>query len=144
MKNILVTVDFDKSRKLILETALEQAKAFGAKLWLLHVFSPLIEFDELKTGRQDIRDLHADEMRSEHKELQEYASRLKSEGIDAEGLYIPGETTESIIDKSKELNIDLIIAGYHDHGFFYNAFIGSVSSEIIKNSHIPVMVVPLD
>jgi len=49
-----------------------------------------------------------------------------------------------IIEESKKLNIDLIIAGHHEHGFFYNAFVGSVSAQIIKKSKIPVLIVPLE
>ena len=43
-------------------------------------------------------------------------------------------TIEMIIEESKKLNVDLIIAGHHKHGFFYNAFVGSVSAEIMKKS----------
>ena len=48
-----------------------------------------------------------------------------------------------IIEESKKLNADLIIAGHHEHGFFYNAFVESVSAEVIKKSKIPVLIVPL-
>ncbi len=56
---------------------------------------------------------------------------------------LTGATIEMILEESKKLNIDLIIAGHTKHGFFYNAFVGSVSSEIIKKSKIPVLIVPL-
>ena len=144
MKNILVTIDFDKSKELLLQKATEMATAFGAKLWLLHVADPLLDFDELKTGRQAIRDNKAEELREARKELQDYAASLTDKGIPSEALLIPGDTTESIIQESLDLKVDLIITGHNEHGFFYNAFVGSVSSEIIKKSKIPVLVVPLD
>ena len=144
MKNILVTIDIDKNKELLFQKAAEMAKAFGAKLWLLHVADPLVEIDDLKTGRQAIRDSRAEELRVARTTLQEFANKLKAGGIEAEALTIPGDTTAAIIKESLDLKVDLIIAGHHEHGFFYNAFIGSVSSEIIRNSKIPVLVVPLD
>ncbi len=145
MKNILVTIDFDKSKSLLIEKAFEMGKAFQAKVWLLHIASPLVHFNEFNTSNaEEIRQHRAEELKDEHKEIQEYATALTDRGVNAEGLLIPGNTTELIIEKSKELHVDLIITGHHEHGFFYKAFVGSVSSEIIKQSKIPVMVVPLD
>ena len=48
-----------------------------------------------------------------------------------------------IMEEAKKLNVDIIIAGHHEHNFFYKAFVGSVSGKIIKKSKIPVLIVPL-
>jgi nucleotide-binding universal stress UspA family protein len=69
---------------------------------------------------------------------------LKQKGFNAEGLLIQGATVEMIIYEAEKLNIDLIITGHHDRSFLYKALIGSVSSEIIKTSKIPVLIVPVD
>jgi len=120
------------------------AEPFNSKLWLMHIAAPDPDFVGYKTGPQYIRDSRASELRKEHKLLQEYAAALKKKGVDSEGLLIEGATIEMIIEESKKLNVDLIIAGSHKHSFFYNVFIESVSEEIIKKSKIPVMIVPLD
>ena len=120
------------------------ADAFSSKLWLIHIAAPDPDFVGYDVGPQYIRDSRATELKKEHKLLQEYSSNLKKKGIDSEGLLVQGATIEMIIKESKKLNVDLIIAGHYDHGFFYNAFIGSVSGEIIKKSKIPVLIVPLE
>lgn len=144
MKNILVAIDFHQHEDVLMNKAGQLAKAFDAKLWLLHVAAPDPDFVGYEVGPQYIRDSRATELREEHRLIQAYADTFKDQGIDSEGLLIQGATIDMIIQESKKLNIDLIIAGHLKHGFFYNAFVGSVSADIIKKSNIPVMIVPLD
>ncbi|KAA3646934.1 MAG: universal stress protein [Bacteroidetes bacterium] len=144
MKQILVTIDFNNKEERLINHALQLAKAFGSKLWLMHIADPNPDFVGFEVGPKYIRDMMAAELRKEHKQLQDYSASLKSKGVDSEGLLVQGATIEMIIEESKKLNVDLIIAGHHDRGFFYNAFIGSTSSEIIEQSKIPVLIIPLD
>ncbi|MBT8306333.1 MAG: universal stress protein [Maribacter sp.] len=144
MKNILVTIDFVNNEKQLIDKAFQLAEKFKAKLWLLHIASPDPDFIGYDVGPQYIRDSRAEELRKEHKLLQEYTAVLKEKGVDSEGLLVQGATIEMIIEESKKLNVDLIIAGHHERGFFYNAFVGSVSAKIIKKSKIPVLIIPLE
>lgn len=144
MKNILVTIDFDKNEQLLIEKAFQLATPFNSKIWLMHIAVPDPDFVGYEVGPQYIRDGRAEELRKEHKLLQEYTIKLKKNGAQAEGILVQGATIEMVIEEAKKLNIDLIIAGHHEHNFLYKAFVGSVSSEIVKKSKIPVLLVPLD
>jgi nucleotide-binding universal stress UspA family protein len=144
MKNILVTIDFNKNEELLIDKAFQLAESFNSKLWLMHIAAPDPDFVGYEVGPQYIRDSRASDLRKEHKLLQEYATALKKKGVESEGLLVQGATIEMIIEESKKLNVDLIIAGNHEHGFFYNAFVGSMSVKVIKKSKIPVLIVPLD
>lgn len=143
MKNILVTIDFTENEQLLIDKAFQLAESFGSKLWLIHIAAPDPDFVGYQVGPQYIRDSRATELRKEHQLLQEHTKVFKKRGVDSEGLLIQGATIEMILAESKKLNIDLIIAGHHKHGFFYHSFVGSVSAEIIKNAKIPVLLVPL-
>ena len=144
MKNILVTINFEKNEKLLIDKAFQLAESFNSKLWLIHIAAPNPDFVGHEVGPQYIRDCRATELRKEHKLLLEYSNGLKAKGVDSEGLLVQGATIEMIIEESKKLNIDLIITGHHEHDFFYNAFVGSVSSQIIKKSKIPVLIIPFE
>ena len=144
MKNILLAIDFNNSEKVLLDSAMEWAKAFGAKVWMLHVAAPEPEFVGFGVGPQYIRDSMAEELKKEHKMLFEYANQFKSEGIDADGLLIKGATTDMIMEEAEKLKIDLIITGHNDHGLLYKLFFGSVASGVIRKSKIPVLLIPLD
>lgn len=144
MKNILVTIDFDETEAFLVDKAFEQANSFGAKVWLIHVSAPDPDFVGYDVGPQSIRDQRAEKLRKEHRLLQGYAKSLKEKNIEAEALLIQGSTIEMIIEESKKLDIDLIITSHREHGFLYKALLGSVSSQIIKKSRIPVLIVPVD
>lgn len=144
MKNILVTIDFDVKTTLLIDNAYKLANAFGSKVWLVHIAAPDPDFVGYEVGPQYIRDNRAYELREEHRQLQNFAKELNKKGINAEGLLIQGTTIEMIINESEKLHIDLIIAGHHKHSFLYNAFIGSVSREIIEVSKIPLMIIPYE
>lgn len=142
MKNILVGIDFDENTELLIDKAVEIAKQFESKIWLLHVATPSPDFVGYEVGPQYIRDSRAEELMNEHKDLAVLTDTLKEKGLDVDGLLIQGATIDIILEESSKLNIDLIVAGYHEHNFLYKTFFGSTSSEIISKSHIPVLVVP--
>ena len=151
MKNILVTIDFNKNVELLIDKAFELAEMFKSKIWLMHIaeeadtvgygVGPQVGY---VVGPLYIRDFKTKDFKKEHRLLQGYVDKLQKKGIHAEGLLMHGATIEMIIGESKKLNIDLIIAGHHKHGFIYNAFIGSVSEQIIKKSKIPILIVPFE
>lgn len=144
MKNILVSIDFSDNEKQLINKALEMARAFKAKMWLLHVASPEPEFIGFGVGPQYIRDSRAQELRKEHRKLSEYAENIKQENIESEGLLIQGATIDMILEEADKLDIDMIIIGRHEHSLMYKLFFGSVASGVIKKSPIPIYVVPLD
>lgn len=144
MKNILVSIDFNENEMILLDKAFQMAESFGSKLWLVHIAAPDPDFVGYEVGPQYVRDSRASELRKEHKTIQEYTSILNKKGVESEGLIIQGATIDMIFKESEKLNIDLIVAGLHKHGFFHKVFFENVSSEIIKKSNIPVLIVPLD
>ena len=143
MKNILVTLDFEENEKLLIDVATQFAQSFNSKLWLIHITAPDPDFVGYDAGPQYIRDNRAKEIKKEHRRLEDYCKALEKQGIDADGILLQGATTEMIMKKSEKLNIDLIITGHRNRGIFYKALLGSVTSQIIKKSKIPVLVIPL-
>lgn len=144
MKNILVTIDFDGKEHILIDKALEIAEKFKSKVWILHIAAPNPDFVGYEAGPQHERNFRAEELREEHQKIQDYSKSLIEKGLDSEALLIQGMTVDSIIEKANELHIDLIIAGHNDHDFWYKAIMGSVSNRLIKQSKIPVLIVPID
>jgi len=144
MKNILVSIDFNEQEQFLLDKAYELGKAFHAKIWLVHIAAPEPDFVGYGVGPQYIRAMRASELRDEHHTLQMYTEKLVKKGVEAEALLVQGATVDMVIKEAQKLKADLIIAGHHDHNFIYKAFMESVSAGIIKNSKIPLLLVPLD
>jgi nucleotide-binding universal stress UspA family protein len=143
MKNILVSIDFDDKEKVLLHKALEFGKAFNAFVSIVHIAAPDPDFIGYDVGPQYIRDSRADELKEEHKLLQKYAEDLKQKGVDSKALLIQGSTIDTILEETIKLKSDLIILGQHKKSILYKAFFGSVSEEVMRNTDIPVLIVPL-
>ena len=141
---ILALIDFSEATNAVVAAATKLAVAVDAEVLLLHVVEPDPDFVGYEVGPQYIRDSRAAELRKEHRQLQEYANKLNKNGANTEALLVQGATIEMVIEEAKKLNIDLIITGHHEHNYLYQAFVGSVSAEIIKRSKIPVLLVPIE
>ena len=144
MKNILVAIDFEDETKVLIDKAIEFGKMFGSKIWLLHIAASSPDFVGYESGPQYIRDSRAESLRKEHKMIQQIADDIKSLDMEAEGLLVQGATTETILKESAKLNIDLVIIGHHKHSTLYKIFVDDVDSEIISNSKVPVLIIPLE
>lgn len=55
-----------------------------------------------------------------------------------------GDAVAMILEASDRLNADLIVVGSHGKGRLRYAFLGSVAEKLLRKSHRPVTVVPLN
>ena len=143
MKNILVAIDFDEHTMEVVRHGIKLARAFEAKVWIVHIAAPNPDFVGYEPGPKYIRQTRADELRSEHRQVQEMADLAKKEGLEADGLLVDGPTVKMILEEATKLEADLIITGSHDHSFFYNVLVGNTTLELFKESDIPLMAIPL-
>lgn len=144
LKNILVAVDFNDAVGELMSYAESFAEKYGAKIWVVHVAAPDPDFVGYETGPQYIRDMRADELKDEHKELQQICEMFIKPKLASDALLIQGSTVETVLEEAKKLKADLLIVGTHQHSFFYNLFTESVSVELFKNAEIPVLSVPIE
>ncbi len=143
MKNILVALDLKPSDTLLLDQAEKLAEKFGSKIWMVHIASTDPEFVGYDMGPMYIRDFRAEELRTEHRQLQSYAEDLHKKSFAADGLLIEGSAKEMIQSEVEKLHIDLLIMGNHKHGIIYETFVGHTAYKIIRDIAIPVLIVPL-
>ena len=144
MKNLLVTIEFEAHSNLLLAKAKELAVKFDAKIWLIHIAAPERDFVGYDVGPDYIRDSRAEELRSQHRELQGFAEDLISDGLNAQALLIQGTTTESLLEEAEKLQCDLIIIGHHVRGWVYNLFNKGTDVSLLDKADIPVMIVPFN
>jgi nucleotide-binding universal stress UspA family protein len=142
MKNIFVPLDLKPNSRSVLEQAASLAKVFGSKVWLEHVAAPDPDFVGYEAGPQYIREMRADELRDEHRELQEMAHELAAQQIPAQALLIHGLTAETILKEAERLSADLIVMGTHGRRGLAKAFMGSVCDEVLRANRFRVLVVP--
>jgi len=144
IKNILVAIDFNDSIGELISYAEGIALKFESKIWVLHVAAPNPDFVGYEPGPQYIRDFRAEELRDEHRKLQNICDAFIAPEIECEALLIQGSTVESVIEEAEKLQCDLLIVGTHKHSFFYNLLSENVSLELLKKTDIPLLAIPIE
>ena len=143
MKRILVPIDFSDAAEKVINQTKKFAQTFDGKVMLIHVASPEPDFIGDEVGPQVIRDQKAEKIKSEHQKIQQFAKELQESDIEAIPLLVQGVIVDEIIKESKKYKADLIIMGSHGHSAMYNLLMGSVVEGVIRESDIPVLVVPI-
>ena len=142
MKKILAAVDFSDLATLVIDYASIQAKAFGSEVLVLHVEPPAPAFIGNEISPPILLEHREEEIERIKNDLDAMVHYIKEQGIPASYDFLQGSIVDTIVEKAEEFNSDLVVMGAHNHGFLYRAFIGSISSGVMKISRCPVLIIP--
>ena len=139
---LLVCVDLSESTEMILKKIEEITNALPAKVWLLHNAVPEPDVVEFKVDPLAARESLAKKFHVEHRQIQEFANRMREAGVDTTALLVHGATVETILKEASDLEVDMIVVGSHGRGAMYQLLVGSVSEAVLHRSPLPVLVIP--
>lgn len=145
MKNLLVAVDFSDVTDRVVSTAEGLARAFGAKIWLLHVVaevSPMASLGEVPFHWPAVKAESPERFPEEQHQMQALLFSLKDKGLNAESLLIRGSAVIEILAMAEQYEIDMIVMGSHGHGAWYELVVGTVSEGVLRHASCPAMIVP--
>ena len=156
VRRILYSTDLSKSSSAAFEYATTLAKETGADIHVLHIVEKLsndakITLQTYVMDSKSRHDLLQERVDAATKKLHsrqdnfwdnlhpdDAAVRQQIKSIDILEAY-PAET---IIKRSRELDVDLIVMGTHEKGMLHT-FLGSVAKKVLNHSRIPMLIVPL-
>jgi nucleotide-binding universal stress UspA family protein len=139
---VLVAVDLSPATEKVVSAAERLVLAIDAEVYVLHVAEPDPDFVGYDAGPDSVRQQVADGYRREHRAVQDLAERLRAAGVRATALLIQGPTAATTLKEAKRLNVELIVIGSHGHSAVYDVLVGSYSAAILRDSPVPVLVVP--
>lgn len=142
MDKILVAVDLSDMATVAVDYAASFATAFKSHIHILHVEAPATSYIGNEIVPPVLPVENEEENERIRRDLSAMAEYLHQRGLKADYELAKGLVIETIIEKANDYQADLIIMGAHNHGFIYRAFIGSVSSGVLKHSNCPVMIIP--
>lgn len=148
-KNILLPVDGSEYSERAVKECVALVKSTGAKakLTAIHVISHFhLHYQPWSTPKslhRKIEKEHEEEARQFAQEMiGKLTKRIKSEGVDCEGLVVVGDHAyEEIISSAEKRKCDLIVMASHGHKGLNSLLIGSETSKVLTHSKIPVLVV---
>jgi nucleotide-binding universal stress UspA family protein len=134
----LVAIDFSDHSTRAAKAALE-VLGEGAHLYLAHVMWPasgLDPFPALKQWRRTYE--HGAE-----RQLEQISERIRAENnVTVDVTILNGDPAEELLGLGSRLNVDLIVAGSHGHGFLGRIVMGSVSTRLLRGARSSVLIVP--
>jgi len=152
MKNILVTIDYNPNSEHVANFAASIAKSMNAKIYLLHVisskeyylssiYSPIMGFGGFVNTNFLEPDFIDELTRESYLFLSKVKEHLSLEKV--ETIVRKGNVLDIILDVSKEKKIDLVVVGSYTHKWLEETFSGSTAHDLLKNSKVPILAVPL-
>jgi nucleotide-binding universal stress UspA family protein len=142
-KRILVPTDFSDYSDEALKQALELAKQYSAKVYLLHVAEPIRQcagdycLDESKVkAAEDAEILQAKEMMQ--KELEKFSEFQEIEVITD---IREGEPVQEILKEQDEKGVDLIVMPSHGKAGFMKKLMGLISEKVMEEAKSSVLLV---
>jgi universal stress protein A len=135
IRTILCPLDFTDTSLKELSYAREFAVGMGASIYLLNVVDVPVEVL--------VNNLPLEEKfeKAELEKLEAIKQQLHSEGIKADGSVEFGNPEAVILEKARELGVNLIIMGSHCKSGFNRLILGSVTEHVMRKANCPVLVV---
>lgn len=141
MKTLLVPTDFSDAARNASRYAIELAKALNYKVLLFHVFNVpvLVNGDFSTTEMLDIGQMERDET----ERLNEEADLLRGNSdVIIECKAMSGFAVDEISVIEQKEKPDLIVMGLKPTGTISEFVFGSITTDVVKNTQTPVIIVP--
>jgi len=138
IKNILVPIDFSDYSKNALKYAVEFAKNFSAKLFLIYVVEPIIYPADFSMGQVAIPSTDIDIQKRAEEELKKLADEIQTD-IQVETIIKTGKPFVEINETAREKDIDLIIIATHGHTGVEHLLFGSTAEKVVRKAPCPVL-----
>ena len=135
MNTILVPVGSSKNAKSHLQYAVDFAKAFGAKIYVVQIYNVYT-----KAGTM-IKIDHILERESK-RFLDEHVGSIDTKGVEVVTKTFKGKLIDTIEKVCHALDVDLIILEPRTNSIKDEVYLGKTSGKIIKQTQIPALIIP--
>lgn len=139
INKVLVPIDFSDYSKNALRYAVQFAKQFKAKIFLVYVVEPMIYPADFSMGQVAIPSMDADVQTRAEEELQNLAKSLVDKSTEVETIIRTGKPFVEIIETANEKDIDLIIIATHGHTGVEHLLFGSTAEKVVRKAPCPVL-----
>jgi nucleotide-binding universal stress UspA family protein len=144
LRTVLFPTDFSPQSKLALKAVGQSLRGTSTQLTLYHQFETAFQpYPEPFVGVPLPREAIEEERKLKETLGQEWCSELKKQGVRAQWKMNvkPSRTSDAILDFAHRSGMGLIALTSHT-GKFGNLIFGSVTRQVMRNSSVPVWVLP--
>lgn len=145
MKTIVALVDFSVVSAKVLDQSLKIAKAFDARVIILHGVPAQLMVMELGVVSPTIPVKPPEsQIELEYEKLLDFQDAFIRAGVKVEVEQLEPGDAKTIVGRCNGLNPEMIVVGAHHHSALYELFVGTFTGDVLKLATCPVLVVPAD
>ncbi len=143
IKKILFAADFSEGSSNSLPYAVDFAKRYGAKLYLVHVIYDIAKTSGSYVPHVSLDELYKDMGNNAKAELEKCFIEEMKAISDVEHVVLKGTPYEEIARFAEENKIDLIVIGTHGRKGLDRMLFGSTAEQVVRHAPCPVLTVRL-
>ncbi|WP_454803491.1 universal stress protein [Mucilaginibacter phyllosphaerae] len=151
ISKILIGIDDSKFAEYAASYGFDIAHTFNAHVGLVHIVEPAVtptSTNDTMLGMpietEEFNNITLLELQKDQAEnVIERTIKKYAKGLHVTHFNEYGSTADGILNCSKEFKADLIVIGTHSRSGIDRLLMGSVAESVVRNSQIPVLVVPL-
>jgi len=141
IKTILYPTDFSEGSSFALQYAVDLAKRYGAKLYLLNVIYDMAKGAGWYVPHASMDELYKDILTGAQKELDRFGYEEVRGLKNVERVAVTGVPHDEIIKFVKKNKIDLIVMGSHGKKGMDRILFGSTAANVVRFAPCPVLTV---
>jgi len=138
IRSILVATDGSDAATDALERGVELAERMDAVVHILSVVDATA--NPMQFGVADVAELHE----ARERLVEEVVAAVDDRDVELQGAIRRGRPADAILTYAEENGIDLLVVGRTGRGRVAQALLGSTTDRLLRDSSLPVIVVPAD
>ena len=143
IKRILFPTDFSEGSDNALPYAVDMAKNYGAKLYVIHVIQDIAQMTGWYVPHVSMDELAKDIEAGAKKEMDRYGIEQLRGVKDIERSVLKGTPNDEIIKFASENKMDMIVIGTHGRKGLDRVIFGSTAERVVRDAPCPVLSVRL-
>lgn len=149
ISKILIGIDDSKFAEYAASYGFDIAHTFNAHVGLVHIVEPAVIADTSNDPMIGLPTINYDEVnmlniqKDQADNIIERTIEKYAKGLEVTHFNEYGSTADGILSCSDQFKADLIVIGTHGRTGIDRLLMGSVAESVVRNSHVPVLVVPL-
>jgi nucleotide-binding universal stress UspA family protein len=145
MKTIVAAVDFSNATTGVIAMAASLARAYGARLHLLHVIEQEPTYSAYGFTPDEYPALHTFQQEAKRRalnKLNEWLASITPPIPDAVAELVEDSPLHGIVEYVQKSGADLLVLGSHGHGVVMSLLLGSVAEGMVRKAVVPTLMVP--
>lgn len=135
----LVAVGFSEKPQDVLEKAVEVARKYKAKVYAIHVIAEMPKLTFYYDAYKLWDDFRESAIIEAMDLMKKYIGKMADDYRDIEPIIEVGEPGVKILEKARELEVDLIIMGHHVRAGITHILHQNSCEHVVRYSQIPVL-----